>query len=57
MAAKETLASKPSEPEKVDAYMRACKHALADVIAALRRIGVCFLRTAIPGRWPICLPK
>lgn len=57
MAAKVTLTSKPSEPEKVDAYMRACKHALADVIAALRRIGVCFLRTAIPGRWPICLPK
>ena len=29
---------KPSEPEKVDAYMAKLKHPLADVVAALRKI-------------------
>jgi hypothetical protein len=30
--------TKPSEPAKVDAYMKALKHPLADVLAALRKI-------------------
>jgi hypothetical protein len=30
--------TKPSEPEKVDAYMTKLKHPLADVVAALRKI-------------------
>jgi hypothetical protein len=30
--------TKPSEPEKVDAYMAKLKHPLANVVAALRRI-------------------
>jgi len=30
--------TKPSEPEKVDAYMAKLKHPLADVVAALRKI-------------------
>jgi hypothetical protein len=33
--------TKPSEPEKVDAYMAKLKHPLADVVAALRKIIVC----------------
>jgi hypothetical protein len=38
MKTKESLLTKPSEPEKVDAYMKALKHPLADVVEALRRI-------------------
>ena len=38
MATKTELLIKPSEPEKVDAYMQKLKHPLADVVAALRRI-------------------
>ena len=30
--------TKPSEPDKVDAYMKKLKHPLADVVEALRRI-------------------
>lgn len=30
--------TKPSEPEKVDAYMQKLKHPLADMVEALRRI-------------------
>jgi hypothetical protein len=30
--------TKPSEPDKVDAYMRKLKHPLADVVETLRRI-------------------
>lgn len=30
--------TKPSEPQKVDAYMAKLKHPLADVVAALRKI-------------------
>jgi len=30
--------TKPSEPAKVDAYMKALKHPLAEVLAALRKI-------------------
>lgn len=33
-----TLTTKPSEPEKVEAYMRALKHPLKNVLEALRRI-------------------
>ena len=36
-AEKDSL-TKPSEPEKVDAYMAKLKHPLADVVAALRKI-------------------
>ena len=38
MNAKQNALAKPSEPEKVDAYMRGLKHPLADVVEALRRI-------------------
>jgi hypothetical protein len=38
MATKTELRTKPSEPEKVDAYMQKLKHARADVVEALRRI-------------------
>lgn len=40
MKAKEQIDAliKPSEPEKVDAYMAKLKHPLADVVAALRKI-------------------
>jgi hypothetical protein len=38
MKAKQNSLTKPSEPEKVDAYMRGLKHPLADVVEALRRI-------------------
>jgi hypothetical protein len=38
MKAKQNALTKPSEPEKVDAYMQGLKHPLADVVDALRRI-------------------
>ena len=38
MKTKESLTTKRSEPEKVDAYMKVLKHPLADVVEALRRI-------------------
>jgi hypothetical protein len=38
MNAKQNGLAKPSEPEKVDAYMQGLKHPLADVVEALRRI-------------------
>ena len=38
MKAKNTKSVKPSEPEKVDAYIKKLKHPLADVVKALRRI-------------------
>jgi hypothetical protein len=38
MKTKEILSTKASEPEKVDAYMTALKHPLADVVEGLRRI-------------------
>ena len=38
MNAKQNRLAKPSEPEKVDAYMQGLKHPLADVVEALRRI-------------------
>ena len=38
MTKKESLLTKPSEPDKVDAYMQKLKHPLADVVAALRKI-------------------
>jgi hypothetical protein len=38
MKAKQNALTKPSEPEKVDAYMRGLKHPLRDVVEALRRI-------------------
>ena len=38
MNANKDLSTKPSEPEKVDAYMRKLRHPLAGVVAALRRI-------------------
>jgi hypothetical protein len=38
MKAKQTPLTKPSESEKVDAYMQGLKHPLADVVEALRRI-------------------
>ena len=34
------LETKPSESEKVDAYLRAAKHRLPDVVKALRRVGL-----------------
>ncbi len=38
MKRKESSSTKPSEPEKVDAYMKGLKHPLTEVVAALRRI-------------------
>ena len=38
MKAKHELTTKPSEPEKVDAYMKQLKHPLKDVVEALRQI-------------------
>ena len=38
MKAKSIALTKPSEPEKVDAYVQGLKHPLADVVEALRRI-------------------
>jgi hypothetical protein len=38
MAAKPAVSTKPSEPDKVDLYMRNLKHPLADVVQALREI-------------------
>jgi len=38
MKTKLNLLTKPTEPEKVDAYMKKLKHPLADVVEALRRI-------------------
>jgi hypothetical protein len=38
MKTAQSLSTKPSEPEKVDAYMNDLKHPLADVVEALRRI-------------------
>ncbi len=38
MKTKGAFTTKPSEPEKVDAYMNVLKHPLADVVEALRRI-------------------
>lgn len=38
MTAKKDVLTKPSEPEKVDAFMAKLKHPLADVVAALRTI-------------------
>jgi hypothetical protein len=37
MKAKQTLFTKPSEPDKVDAYMQRLKHPLGDVVEALRQ--------------------
>lgn len=38
MTAKKDASTKPSEPEKVDAFMAKLKHPLADVVAVLRQI-------------------
>jgi hypothetical protein len=38
MATKEVTNTKPSESDKVDAYMKRLKHPLSDVVAALRQI-------------------
>jgi hypothetical protein len=38
MEPKESTMVKPSEPEKVDAYMRDLKHPLAEVVKALRQV-------------------
>jgi hypothetical protein len=38
MTAKKDVLTKPSEPEKVDAFMAKLTHPLADVVAALRMI-------------------
>jgi len=38
MRVKQSPSTKPSEPEKVDAYMKELKHPLADVVEALRQI-------------------
>src|SRR5277367_1810038 len=38
MKAQNVKSAKPSEPEKVDDYIRKLKHPLADVVKALRRI-------------------
>jgi hypothetical protein len=38
MKTKEAALTKPSEPDKVDAYMQALTHPLANVVAALRKI-------------------
>ena len=37
MKAKQNALTKPSEPDKVDAYMHKLKHPLAEVVEALRR--------------------
>ena len=37
MKAKQNALAKPSEPEKVDAYMQGLKHPLADVVLPRRR--------------------
>lgn len=38
MKTKESALTKPSEPEKVDAYMQSLKHPLGKVVEALRKI-------------------
>jgi len=38
MTPKSALDIKPSEPEKVDAYLRSAKHPLLDVVKSLRRV-------------------
>ena len=38
MKAKQTFLTKPSEPDKVDAYMQRLKHPLVDVVEALRAV-------------------
>ena len=38
MKAKEVKSTKPSEPDKVDDYIKKLKHPLANVVKALRRI-------------------
>jgi hypothetical protein len=38
LKADKLLTTKPSEPDKVDEYMRKLKHPLAEVVEALRRI-------------------
>jgi hypothetical protein len=38
MKGKQDTSTKPSEPDKVDAYMKKLKHPLADVVEALRRM-------------------
>jgi hypothetical protein len=38
MTNKQPLLTKPSEPDKVDAYMQTLTHPLAEVVAALRNI-------------------
>jgi len=38
MAKKESANTKPSESDKVDAYMKSLKHPLSDVLEALRQI-------------------
>jgi hypothetical protein len=38
MKTKEPALTKPSEPEKVDAYMQSLKHPLGKVVEALRKI-------------------
>src|SRR5215469_18657236 len=38
MKKKGQLLTKPSEPDKVDAYMQKLRHPLAEVVAALRKI-------------------
>ncbi len=37
MKAKQNTSTKPSEPDKVDAYMRKLKHPLKDVVESLRQ--------------------
>jgi hypothetical protein len=41
MKTKTELPTKPSDPDKVDAYMQKLKHPLAEVVAALRKIILC----------------
>ena len=38
MKTKQTLLTKPTEPDKVDAYMQGLKHPLSNVVEALRRV-------------------
>lgn len=38
MANKQQLLTKPSEPDRVDAYMQKLEHPLSDVVVALRKI-------------------
>ena len=38
MKAKQSMSTKPSEPEKVNAYMQKLKHPLAGVVEALRQV-------------------